>query len=93
MLQALEYFDCVKTEGMKHAKKCCHHFNMGPVQFSPELSLWHKHHTLWQHVLQWQAGHLVKAKYIQYLVSACHIVNPLGYSPLQATQVLRMAMT
>jgi len=42
LLQALESFDRVKSEGMKNAKHCCHHLNMSSLQFSPEINLWRK---------------------------------------------------
>jgi len=42
LLLALESFDKVKTEGMKHAEKHCCQLNMGLFQFSPELNLWRK---------------------------------------------------
>jgi len=46
LLHDLEIFDKVKMEGMKYVEHKCHHLHMGALQFSPELTLWHKCHTL-----------------------------------------------
>jgi len=82
--QALESFDCVKMEGMKHAEKHCCCFNMGTAQFSLELNLWHQWHLLWKLVIQCQAGFPIKVCYICCLAHSCNIFNPLSLSPQQA---------
>jgi len=91
LLQALEIFDKVKMEGMKYAKHKCRHLNMGSLQFSPELLLWHKRRSLWQLVLCHQAGHNTSAHHINRLARSCEIVNPLGLTLHQVLLVYKMA--
>jgi len=91
LLQALESFKQVKTEGMKHAESKCCHCNMGALQFSPELILWLKCHLLWQLVLCCQMNYNIKAHYICPLVCSCNIVDPLGLSAPQARAAYQAA--
>jgi len=91
LLHALELFNRVKTKGMKHTKHLCHHLNMGALQFSPELNLWHECHLLLQLVLKCHSGHCVKACYIHQLAHSCNISNPLSFSALQAREEYQAA--
>ncbi len=84
LLLALESFDKVKSEGMKHAEKHCRQLNMGLLQFSPELNLWRKRRLLWKLVLRRHLGHAINAKYINRLARSCHILHPLGLTMEQA---------
>jgi len=68
------------------AEKSCWHFNMGLVQFSPELNFWRKQWDLWKLLLWCKAGFPVKAKYINCLAHSCQIQNPFSASHDQATK-------
>jgi len=92
-LLALESFDCIKVEGMKHVENHCRKFNMGLVQYSPEVNLWCKRRNLWQLVLRRQQGHPIKATYINRLAKSCQVLNPLGATPFEATRALQAATT
>jgi len=84
LLLALESFDKVKTEGMKHAEHHCRKLNMGLLHFSPELNLWRKRRLLWKLVLRRLSGHGTKARYINRLARSCKVFQPLSFSPAQA---------
>jgi len=84
--QALESFDRMKADGMN-----CRRFNMGLVQYSPELNLWHCRKNLWLLVLCRKQGHPIKAKYINRLAWACHVLNPLGATLFQTNRALQEA--
>jgi len=89
--QALKSFDRTKADGMKHAEQHCQRFNMGLVQYSPELNLWHRRKNLWLLVLCRKQGHPIKAKYINCLARACQVVNPLGATLFQINWALQDA--
>jgi len=80
LLEALEKFDKIKADGVKHAEKKCQQFNAGQVQFSPELNRWHLRCQLWCLVYRQCLGHPIKAKYPHRLAKACSVDNPLSVS-------------
>jgi len=89
--QALESFDQMKADGMKHAKRHCWCINMALVQDSPELNLWHHRKNLWLLVLCQKQVHPIKAKYINCLAWACQVLNPLSATLFQTNHALQEA--